>query len=57
VIDRILRFAGTALVAAVAIFFAVHLIESVLPNLIAVLAVVGAVYGVIAVVRYRRSRW
>jgi len=47
----------TVLFVALALYFAMHLLESV-ANVLIILAVVGAVVaGVVVAVRARRSRW
>jgi hypothetical protein len=52
-----LRFAVVTLASAVAIYLALHLIATVLPQLVVVAVLVGVAYAVVAVMRYRRSRW
>jgi hypothetical protein len=51
------RLATTALVVAVALYVAVHLIEAVAPVLLVVAAVGSVIYSAVLVARYRRSRW
>ena len=51
------RFATTALVVAIALYVAVHLIEAVAPVLLVVAAVGSVIYSAVLVARYRRSRW
>jgi hypothetical protein len=51
------RLAATVFLVAVALYFAMHLLESVASTLI-IVAVVGlVVMGVVVAVRARRSRW
>jgi hypothetical protein len=49
--------ATTVVVIAVALYFAVHLIESIATPLIVISAAIVVVIGAVAVVRARRSRW
>ena len=49
--------ATTIFVITVAVYFAVHIIESIATALIVISAVIAVVVGTVALVRARRSRW
>ena len=49
--------ATTVLFAAVALYVAVRLIESVAPALIAIAGVMALVVSAIMIARYRKSHW
>ena len=49
--------ATTVFLLAVAVYFAVHLIESIATPLITICAVIVVVVGAVAIVRARKSRW
>ena len=51
------RLAATVFLVAVALYFAMHLLESVASALIIVALVGLVVMGVVVAVRARRSRW
>jgi hypothetical protein len=51
------KFAMTALVVAIALYLAVHLIEAVATVLVILSAIGALAYVVVQVARYRRSRW
>ena len=55
--DRLLRFAGAALAAGLALSFSIGVLARLLPELIGSAVVVGVVVLTIAAVRYRRSHW
>jgi hypothetical protein len=62
VLDRLLGFCFALLAAAVAIYVAVRLIESIAPMLVVIVAVIGGVIIVSAIVhlvwrRQRMDRW
>ena len=56
-LSNLTGLATTALVVAVALYVAVHLIEAVAPVLLVVAAVGSVIYSAVLVARYRRSRW
>lgn len=55
--DQARRFAFTILILAIALSFAAKVFVRLAPTLITLAVLGAAVYGVVLVVRYRRSRW
>lgn len=55
--DQIVGFGMGCLIAAVALYCAVSVIEAIWPILVIIINVVAIVAAVIAIVRWRQSRW
>jgi LPXTG-motif cell wall-anchored protein len=56
-LDRLVAGCVSLLVAAIALYIAVHLIESIWPVLVAIGLGVAAVAGLVLVLRRRRQGW
>lgn len=55
--DRARRFGWTVLFVAIALSFAVEILRAIAPVLVVGAIIAGIVYLLVAIVRYRRSRW
>jgi hypothetical protein len=56
-LGRLRNLAFTGLMVSVALYFAVHLVKDVLPELITTGVITGVMYVLIIAVRHRKSRW
>ena len=57
IFERLLGMAAACFVAAMLIYFAVHLIESVLPALLIMIAVIAGAAGIMWWLRSRSNSW
>lgn len=55
--DQIVGFSVGCLIAAVALYCAVSVIEAIWPVLVVIVGVISLGAAVIAIVRWRQSRW
>lgn len=55
--DQIVGFGMGCLVAAVALYCAVSVIEAIWPILVIIIGVVALITAAIAIVRWRQNRW
>ncbi len=55
--DRLVALALSGLAVAVALYFAVHLLEAVAGVLIGLAVLAGVIYVTVLFVRHRRSGW